>query len=74
MFIIVGHALGLAGVLDDAWFRFLFRHNPGLVIFFMVSGFVIYRPFVAHRVLGARDPGFRSYARRRFLRILPPTG
>lgn len=60
LFIIVGHALGLAGVLDDAWFRFLFRHNPGLVIFFMVSGFVIYRPFVAHRVLGARDPGFRS--------------
>ncbi len=72
LFIVTAHALGLSGVLDDAWYRALFKHNPGLVIFFMVSGFVIYRPFVAQRVLGAPHPGFLSYARRRFLRILPP--
>lgn len=41
-------------------------------MFFVVSGFVMYRPFVAHRVLGAPPPGIVAYVRRRLLRIVPP--
>jgi len=40
-------------------------------MFFVLSGFVIYRPFVAHRVLGAPHPGIVAYVRRRVLRIVP---
>jgi peptidoglycan/LPS O-acetylase OafA/YrhL len=39
--------------------------------FFLLSGFLLYRPFVAARVLGARDTRIRDYARRRFLRVMP---
>jgi peptidoglycan/LPS O-acetylase OafA/YrhL len=42
-----------------------------VAIFFVLSGFLLYRPFVAAR-LDARDrPRFTRYARRRALRILP---
>ena len=74
LFIVVAHGVALSGGIDGTWYRGLFAHNMGLAMFFMISGFVIYRPFAAHRVLGARNPGVKAYARRRFLRILPPTG
>ena len=42
-----------------------------MTIFFLLSGFLLYRPFVAAR-LGERDrPRIPDYARRRLLRILP---
>jgi peptidoglycan/LPS O-acetylase OafA/YrhL len=42
-----------------------------LTIFFLLSGFLLYRPFVAARVLGAPPIRFRDYGRNRFLRIVP---
>src|SRR4051794_17659741 len=42
-----------------------------LAIFFVVSGFLLYRPFAAATVGGERRPGFGSYALGRFLRIAP---
>jgi peptidoglycan/LPS O-acetylase OafA/YrhL len=51
--------------------RFLGHLDIGVTIFFLLSGFLLYRPFVAARVLGARDIRLRDYARRRFLRIAP---
>jgi peptidoglycan/LPS O-acetylase OafA/YrhL len=42
----------------------------GVAIFFLISGFLLYRPFlVAHR--GGRPIRVADYARRRFLRIVP---
>jgi peptidoglycan/LPS O-acetylase OafA/YrhL len=42
-----------------------------LAIFFVVSGFLLYRPFLAKRVAGEPRPGFVPYALGRFLRIAP---
>jgi peptidoglycan/LPS O-acetylase OafA/YrhL len=47
------------------------RMNVGVALFFLISGFLLYRPFVAHRLVGAPATRLRDYARRRALRILP---
>jgi peptidoglycan/LPS O-acetylase OafA/YrhL len=43
----------------------------GLVLFFVISGFLLYRPFVAARASERTVPSARRYARRRALRIVP---
>jgi peptidoglycan/LPS O-acetylase OafA/YrhL len=43
----------------------------GPILFFAISGFLLYRPWVAARVAGAPAPETARYARRRALRILP---
>ena len=45
--------------------------NLGVAIFFLLSGFLLYRPFIAHRAGGPPAPRFGVYAWRRCLRILP---
>ncbi len=47
------------------------RTNIGVTLFFLISGFLLYRPFVAARVLGAPSTRLRDFARRRLLRIVP---
>ncbi|MEY2452731.1 MAG: hypothetical protein QOD92_2305 [Acidimicrobiaceae bacterium] len=47
------------------------RGEAGVYLFFLISGYLLYRPFVAARFDHAPGPGLRSYARRRALRILP---
>src|ERR1700754_2902995 len=53
------HALG-------AWTA---RLDCGVAIFFVLSGFLLYPPFVAARLAGRPVPSVRRYARRRVLRI-----
>jgi peptidoglycan/LPS O-acetylase OafA/YrhL len=43
----------------------------GVVLFFTLSGFLLYRPFAASIVRGQHLPGVRRYLRNRALRILP---
>ncbi len=43
----------------------------GLTLFFVLSGFLLYRPFVAAIRDGRPRPSFRSYLESRALRILP---
>ncbi|QCB95547.1 acyltransferase [Arthrobacter sp. PAMC25564] len=45
--------------------------NQGLTLFFVLSGFLLYRPFVAAIVQGAPLPSIRRYAYNRLLRIYP---
>jgi peptidoglycan/LPS O-acetylase OafA/YrhL len=47
------------------------RLDAGVALFFVISGFLLYRPFVAARLRGRRGPAVRRYARRRLLRIVP---
>jgi peptidoglycan/LPS O-acetylase OafA/YrhL len=47
------------------------RLDAGVALFFVISGFLLYRPFVAARLHGGRGPAVRRYARRRLLRIVP---
>ena len=43
----------------------------GLVLFFVLSGYLLYRPWVLARRGGARPPGLATYLRRRAARVLP---
>ena len=47
------------------------RLNVGVALFFVLSGFLLYRPFVAARVDGRPATTVAHYLRRRALRILP---
>jgi peptidoglycan/LPS O-acetylase OafA/YrhL len=55
--------------------RYLWRYgvhlNVGVHIFFVISGFLIYSPFVRAHLAGRDGPGLRAYAWRRVLRIYP---
>jgi peptidoglycan/LPS O-acetylase OafA/YrhL len=54
------------------WYgRYLLLLNIGVPIFFVISGFLLYRPFVAARFEGRSRPTAREFLRRRALRILP---
>jgi peptidoglycan/LPS O-acetylase OafA/YrhL len=57
--------LGVGGRLGEA------AGGLGVIVFFVISGFLLYRPFAAARATGRRGPPARRYARRRALRILP---
>ena len=43
----------------------------GVIVFFVISGFLLYRPYAAARAGGGPGPSLLRYARRRALRILP---
>jgi peptidoglycan/LPS O-acetylase OafA/YrhL len=47
------------------------RTNVGVTLFFVISGFLLYRPFVAARMVGAPATRLRDFVRRRLLRIVP---
>jgi peptidoglycan/LPS O-acetylase OafA/YrhL len=47
------------------------RLDVGVALFFVISGFLLYRPFVAARLHGRAAPTIRRYARRRIIRIVP---
>lgn len=71
--ILVFHVFSLTGattkpIIGDA----VTMLGPRAVIwFFVISGFLLYRPYVAARVKGRSFPRTTRYARRRLLRILP---
>jgi peptidoglycan/LPS O-acetylase OafA/YrhL len=45
--------------------------DVGVSVFFLVSGFLLYRPFVRAKLFEAESPHVPAYAWRRFLRIVP---
>ncbi|MFZ4517590.1 MAG: acyltransferase family protein [Microthrixaceae bacterium] len=51
--------------------QFIARADVGVSIFFVLSGFLLYRPFVTARLAGERAGDLSAYARRRLLRIFP---
>lgn len=51
--------------------RTLDHLDVGVAVFFVISGFLIYRPFTAANLAGSPPPDVRSYFRRRALRIYP---
>ena len=51
--------------------RFFARAEVGVSIFFVLSGFLLYRPFLVRRFAGQPQGDVGMYTRRRFLRIFP---
>ncbi len=50
---------------------FLSRLDVGVTVFFVLSGFLLYRPFVRARLLTGQAPSAAAYGWRRALRIVP---
>jgi peptidoglycan/LPS O-acetylase OafA/YrhL len=72
VFAVVVLHVGVFGQVGDSIAGKLVLHlNLGVTIFFLISGFLLYRPFIAHRTGGAAAPAIGDYAKRRLLRILP---
>ena len=51
--------------------KYFFQLDVGVDVFFVLSGFLLYRPFVRAHVAGKTGPAVGSYFKRRFLRIFP---
>ena len=64
-------AAGVSGNPNSALSPYAQRLDVGVVIFFLISGLLLYRPFVLARLSDRRAPATGPYAWRRFLRIVP---
>lgn len=60
-FVVYGGALGALAA----------RMDFGVAIFFLLSGYLLYRPWARAALGGAQAPALRLYARRRAARLLP---
>jgi peptidoglycan/LPS O-acetylase OafA/YrhL len=72
LIILCAHVVAPAGGRDGSLAPYLNRLAVGIAVFFVISAFLLYRPFVRARIDGANRPGVAAYAWGRFLRIVPP--
>ncbi|MFD0968012.1 acyltransferase family protein [Plantactinospora endophytica] len=70
---VVGHHVGFAtGVTVNAgWGGWLARLDVGVALFFLLSGFLLFRPYALAAATGERRPATSRYLWRRAVRILP---
>ncbi|HMF53716.1 MAG TPA: acyltransferase [Edaphobacter sp.] len=52
--------------------RFFSQGNRGVQLFFIISGFILARPFAQHHLFGEQWPSLRKYFLRRVTRLEPP--
>ena len=70
--VLLEHATKVSGTADGPWgFVFYTLGQHTLAVFFVLSGFLLYRPFISAHINGAPLPTTRDYLRRRLLRIVP---
>lgn len=70
--VLLHHASFPTGKMFRGYFAGFFTHlDVGVAIFFLISGFLLYRPFVAAALEGRPGPSVRRFLRRRVLRIYP---
>jgi peptidoglycan/LPS O-acetylase OafA/YrhL len=70
--IVFTHTGSITNFSADNYFgQFTARMNIGVTLFFLLSGFLLYRPFVAARYQDRTPIKIRDYTRRRVLRIVP---
>lgn len=72
LLVIVVHVAFQAGVTTrTAAGAYTARGEMGVAVFFVISGFLLYRPFVAARFAARGQPEAGGFLIRRFLRIFP---
>lgn len=72
LMVVVHHASSLAGPERSGPFGTPAAvMDGGVAVFFVLSGFLIYRPFVAHELAGEAHPRWVGFWWRRLLRIVP---
>ncbi len=70
--VIVVHAAFYAGITTSTSLGpYTARGEIGVAVFFLISGFLLYRPFAAAHLAGAGAPDVAGFLVRRFLRIVP---
>lgn len=70
--VLLFHAATISGNTRVGPGRDYFLHlDVGVAVFFVLSGFLLYRPFVLAHLGAAPDPSVWRYLRRRALRIFP---
>jgi peptidoglycan/LPS O-acetylase OafA/YrhL len=71
--VVVYHVFVFTGALNRRGFGDIaaVAGSQGPILFFAISGFLLYRPWVASRASGKPEPSTLRYGRRRALRILP---
>lgn len=62
---------GVAPSANPVWVHIAAALRMALPAFFLLSGFLLYRPYVAARLLGVPRPPARTFWWRRILRIVP---
>lgn len=70
--VLLTHAAFNTGRINDGWVgAMLARFDFGVTLFFVLSGFLLARPWFLAAALGNREPSTRHYLWKRALRILP---
>ena len=70
--VVVHHTAYATGeTFRSAFGPYFARADIGVAIFFLISGFLLYRPFVATHLGNLPAPGARAYLQRRAVRIFP---
>jgi peptidoglycan/LPS O-acetylase OafA/YrhL len=70
--VLVTHVAFVTGFnFRSSWGMFTARLDAGVAVFFLISGFLLYRPFIAARIAGVPHPRVGAYFWRRLLRIYP---
>lgn len=70
--VVVHHAVALSGAANARWLGTPAAvMDGGVSVFFVLSGFLIYRPFVTADLDRRHQPSWRSFWWRRVLRIVP---
>lgn len=70
--VVLHHVSYPTGKMFKGYFAPFFTHlDIGVAVFFLISGFLLYRPFVAAALEGRPGPSVRRFVRRRLLRIFP---
>lgn len=70
--VLLTHVGAAAGSYSSTyWGKFLAHMDAGVAIFFLLSGFLLYRPFVAAHLADRSLPRLSGFYWRRALRILP---
>jgi len=69
--VVLCHTAGVSSLITSTGGAYLAGLRAGVQIFFVISGFVLYRPFAQAHAAGNSGPSLGSYFRRRFFRIFP---
>ncbi|MGZ4754062.1 MAG: acyltransferase family protein [Acidimicrobiia bacterium] len=69
--IVVFHAVFLTSFFHTPGAMFLSNLNSAVWVFFVASGFLLYRPFAASHLVASKSVDVRSYALRRAARLYP---
>jgi peptidoglycan/LPS O-acetylase OafA/YrhL len=70
--VLLTHTATFSGFSPHTWWGALWHNlDLGVPVFFVISGFLLYRPFLAAQTLSAPQPSTGAYAWRRVLRIVP---